>query len=98
MSRRSVVSFAPPDSTAPNSRASPFDLIVANILAGTLIDLAVSFARFAAPGGRILLSGILVEQADMIVAAYGRCGLALERQLDLESNGALWRTLLIRKG
>ena len=75
----------------------PYDLIVANILAGPLLDLAESFSEAARPGGWLLLSGILVEQAEHIVAVYGRRGFGRERHLDLESGGALWRTLLLRR-
>lgn len=70
----------------------PYDLIVANILAGPLLDLAASFAT---AGKRVLLSGLLLEQADDIVAGYGRTGLAVERYVDLETGGAVWRTLLM---
>jgi ribosomal protein L11 methyltransferase len=79
------------------AKAAPYDLAVANILAEPLLALTDTFTYAVRPGGRVLLSGILVEQADMIVAAYGRCGFSLERQLDLESNGAQWRTLLLNR-
>ena len=81
---------------APTSQA-PYDLIVANILAGPLLDLADSFSAAVRPGGRLLLSGILVEQAAHIVAVYARRGFAHERHVDLESGGASWRTLLLRR-
>lgn len=50
--------------------AAPFDLIFANILKQPLIDLAPDMARHTAPQGRIILSGILNEQADDVIAAY----------------------------
>ena len=46
---------------------APYDLIVANILAGPLMDLSESFAAATRPGGRVLLSGLLVEQAGLIL-------------------------------
>jgi ribosomal protein L11 methyltransferase len=49
---------------------APFDLIFANILAGPLIELADSFAALQPDGGRIVLSGILVTQADEVEARY----------------------------
>lgn len=49
---------------------APFDLIIANILAGPLIDLAPDFARVAAPGATIVLAGLLTDQAGGVVAAY----------------------------
>jgi ribosomal protein L11 methyltransferase len=72
----------------------PYDLIVANILAGPLLGLADSFAT---AGKRVLLSGLLLEQADEIVGAYGRKGFTVERHVDLETGGAIWRTLLMAK-
>ncbi len=75
----------------------PYDLVVANILAGPLIELSAAFAGALRPAGRALLSGLLVEQADDILAVYGRWGFTLERHVDLETGGALWRTLLLRR-
>lgn len=48
----------------------PCDLLLANILAGTLTGLAPDFARRLRPGGRILLSGILKQQAKTIQSVY----------------------------
>ncbi|MDP1964766.1 MAG: 50S ribosomal protein L11 methyltransferase [Reyranella sp.] len=76
---------------------APYDLIVANILAGPLVDLSESFAAAVRPGGRVLLSGLLVEQAASILSAYARRGLSFERRLDLETGGAWWRSLLLRR-
>jgi ribosomal protein L11 methyltransferase len=56
---------------------APFDLILANILAGPLIELASDFARALAPGGTIILAGLLDTQADAVVAAYEKLGLTL---------------------
>jgi len=79
------------------SARAPYDLIVANILAGPLMELSESFAPATRPGGRVLLSGLLVEQADMILSTYKRRGFALVRSIDRETGGADWRTLLLRK-
>jgi ribosomal protein L11 methyltransferase len=49
----------------------PFDLIVANILARPLMKLAPEMARFLAPGGSLILSGILERQRRAVLAAYG---------------------------
>jgi ribosomal protein L11 methyltransferase len=75
----------------------PYDLVVANILAGPLMELAESFSAAVRPGGRALLSGLLLEQADDILAVYRRWGFAPERHVDLETGGAMWRTLLLRR-
>jgi ribosomal protein L11 methyltransferase len=75
----------------------PFDLVVANILASPLLGLVDSFAEAVTPGGRALLSGLLLEQADEVVGAYRRKGFAVESYADLETGGAMWRSLLMRK-
>ena len=59
---------------------APFDLIIANILAGPLIELAPHFARALAPGGTVILAGLLATQADAVVAAYAALGLAVVDQ------------------
>jgi len=46
------------------------DVVLANILAAPLIELAPTFARRLAPGGRVVLSGILARQAASVAAAY----------------------------
>lgn len=76
---------------------APFDLIVANILAGPLAELSDSFASAIRPGGRVLLSGLLIEQAAGILSVYESCGFAFERRIDRETGGAWWRTLLLRR-
>lgn len=76
---------------------APHDLVVANILAGPLVELSDSFAAGVKSGGRVLLSGLLVEQAAHIVAEYGRRGFEVERRIDLETGGAWWRSLVLRR-
>ena len=75
----------------------PYDLVVANILAGPLMELSDSFSAAIRPGGRALLSGLLLEQADDVLAVYRRWGFVFERHVDLETGGAIWRTLLLRR-
>lgn len=48
------------------------DLLVANILAGPLCELAPTLAARVRTGGRILLSGLLSQQADEIISAYSQ--------------------------
>lgn len=50
--------------------AVPADLLIANILANPLIELAPRFASLLRPGGGLVLSGILAEQAETVSAAY----------------------------
>ena len=58
----------------------PYDLIVANILAGPLCELARQLAGHLRPGGLVLLAGILAEQAEAVACVYAswfdiaRCG------------------------
>lgn len=49
---------------------APFDLVFANILKGPLVALAPAMANATAPGGHVILSGILNTQADQVLAAY----------------------------
>jgi ribosomal protein L11 methyltransferase len=49
---------------------APFDLLIANILAGPLIELAPSFAKCVAPGASVVLAGLLNTQSDSVIAAY----------------------------
>lgn len=53
----------------------PFNLILANILAPTLTVLAPTLRAHLAPGGLLILSGILLEQAGGVLAAYAGLGL-----------------------
>ena len=64
------------DSPLLTARA-PFDLIIANILAGPLIDLGPAFAAALAPRGTVVLAGLLNTQADAVAQAYETLGLAL---------------------
>ena len=51
-------------------REQYFDVVVANILAGPLQELAAEFERALAGGGRLVLSGVLEAQADAVMSAY----------------------------
>jgi ribosomal protein L11 methyltransferase len=69
------------------------DLVFANILMRPLIRLAPMLARAVAPGGSLVLSGLLHSQAPLVRAAYEARGLVLEKRIRLES----WTTLIWRK-
>jgi len=56
---------------------APFDLVIANILAGPLIELAPDFAKALVPGGSVVLAGLLDAQAEPVAAAYESQGLLL---------------------
>ena len=72
---------------------APYDLIVANILAGPLVDLAPALAGALTPGGRLILAGLLDRQADRVAAAYRRQGLMLVETIQRGE----WPTLVLRK-
>jgi ribosomal protein L11 methyltransferase len=64
----------------PRIRArAPFDLIVANILAGPLMRLAPGIARALAPGGTLVLSGLLRNQENLVLGFYRPHGLVFRR-------------------
>lgn len=54
------------------------DIVLANILAKPLIELAPLITSLVKPGGDLVLSGILAEQADAVTQAYHAQGLAVE--------------------
>jgi ribosomal protein L11 methyltransferase len=74
------------------SRA-PYDLIVANILAGPLTRLAPSISRALAPAGFVLLSGLLQWQENLVVSFYWPHGLKL-RARKRDGN---WSALLLER-
>ena len=60
-----------------------FDAVLANILAGPLVQLAPQLTALCRPGGRLVLSGILAEQAEAVRQAYtGAFALEPTRELD----------------
>lgn len=73
--------------------AAPFDLVLANILKGPLIDLAPAMTAALAGGGHAILSGLLNEQADEVIEVYTRTGNSL---VQAERNGD-WTTLTFQK-
>jgi ribosomal protein L11 methyltransferase len=72
---------------------SPYDLIIANILAGPLIELAPSIAGALQAGGRLVLAGLLNRQAEQVAAAYRRQGLMMSFRIERGE----WPTLVMRK-
>ncbi len=71
---------------------APYELIIANILARPLASLAPSLGSALAPGGRIILSGLLVPQIPLVLSAYRIQGLVLEKKIIREG----WATLTLR--
>lgn len=71
--------------------AAPFDLVFANILKGPLIALAPDMAVHVKPKGRAILSGILNEQADDVIAVYSQLGFNLLYRAEIVD----WTTLTL---
>ena len=69
-----------------------FDLILANILARPLMRLSPELARALAPGGRLVLSGLLERDVAGILAPFRLQGLFLEGRILIEG----WATLILR--
>jgi ribosomal protein L11 methyltransferase len=69
----------------------PFDLVLANILANPLRQMATPMAGHLAPSALVILSGLLPHQAGGVIAAYRARGLVLKRHLQIEG----WSSLLM---
>ena len=79
---------------SPRFRANgPFGLVLANILANPLRQLAPQLSAHLTPGGFVILSGLLPHQASSVVAAYSGAGLKLLRRLQIEG----WSSLLMQR-
>src|SRR3982074_1519109 len=74
------------------AKHGPFDLVLANILANPLRQMATPMARHLAPSALVILSGLLPYQAQGVIAAYRARGLVLLRHLRIEG----WSSLLMR--
>jgi ribosomal protein L11 methyltransferase len=75
---------------SPVLKGREFDLIFANILAGPLMGLAPEIAAALAPGGKVILSGILDELAGQVTLAFEQQGLSVTPQPSLSG----WTSLL----
>ncbi len=74
-----------PVSTALAARWGPFDLVLANLIASLLVELAPALAASVRRGGRLLASGIFIDREPEVVAAFGDVGLRImdrEQQTD----------------
>lgn len=74
----------------PDLAAAFFDVILANILAEPLISLAPGLRRALAPGGGIVLSGLLAEQQAGVLRAYEHQGLRLRQSWPIEGWVTMW--------
>lgn len=74
-------------------RRAPFNLILANILANPLRQLAPAMARHLAPGGLAILSGLLPAHTRGVVASYRAAGIILSKRIEVDG----WSSLLMRR-
>ncbi|MDZ3830448.1 MAG: 50S ribosomal protein L11 methyltransferase [Sphingopyxis sp.] len=72
---------------------APYDLVIANILAGPLITLAPDIGAATAPGGHAILAGLIARQMDAVLAAYRAQGFRLVAR----GGSAEWPCLLLVK-
>jgi ribosomal protein L11 methyltransferase len=70
-----------------------YDLVFANILARPLMQMARDLARIVAPGGRVILAGLLQRQEPGVLAAYRAQGLSFDFRIGIDG----WSTLVLRK-
>jgi ribosomal protein L11 methyltransferase len=73
--------------------AAPYDLIFANILKAPLIALAPDMTARLAPGGCVILSGILNEQADEVIEVYTQLGNSMIQRHEIGE----WTTTVLQK-
>jgi ribosomal protein L11 methyltransferase len=73
---------------------APYDLVIANILAGPLVSMAPEIASISAARATIVLAGLLETQREGVVAAYEACGCVLEA---IDPRGD-WSVLRLRGG
>lgn len=69
--------------------SAPVDLLVANILAGPLKELAPEFDRLLKTGGTLVLSGLLANQSQSLIEHYATCGIELTYFESMEEWGIL---------
>jgi len=74
------------------AQRGPFDLVLANILANPLRQMATSMARHLAPSALVILSGLLTPQAAGVIAAYRARGLVPLRHIRIDG----WSSLLLQ--
>lgn len=72
------------EATEPEQVDGTFDLILANILSGPLIELAPKLSQLVRSGGHIVVTGILDDQSEAVQAAYRQCGAQLAASEQLE--------------
>lgn len=85
-----VMSVAAGTDSALIAARGPYDLLIANILAGPLVELAPAFARAVLPGGHLLLAGLLTTQEAAVRRAAFHAGFRLARRIVNGDWSILW--------
>lgn len=85
-----VVAIAPGMEDRLLRECGPYDLLIANILAGPLVELAPDFAEAVPPRGNLVLAGLLTTQERAVRAAYRAAGFALAGCLVNGDWSVLW--------
>jgi len=80
-------------SAAQFAARKPFDLVLANILANPLRQMATPMAAHLAPSALVILSGLLPHQAQGVITSYRARGLVLRRHLKIDG----WSSLLLQR-
>ena len=74
-------------------KKKPYELILANILAGPVIEMAPALVSTLDENGYVVLSGMLTEQVNLVASAYEGEGLTYKKQYDIGE----WTTLVMQK-
>lgn len=75
------------------SKQKPYELILANILAGPVIEMAPELVNVLDDNGYCVLSGMLVEQSNLVISAYEGEGLTFKKQYNIGE----WSTVIMQK-
>lgn len=67
----------------PEAIKGEYDLILANLTSGVLIDLSMEISRLASDNSRLILSGILISQAEEVIDCYNKLGFVLSERSDM---------------
>jgi ribosomal protein L11 methyltransferase len=74
-------------------RSAPYDTVFANILKRPLVRLAPTITKMTAPGGTVILSGLLHHQVPLVRNAFASRGLGYQRRIREDG----WSTLVFRQ-
>ena len=74
-------------------KQKPYELVLANILAGTVIEMTPELVNVLDDNGYCVLSGMLVEQSNLVISAYEGAGLTFKKRYDIGE----WSTIVMQK-